>query len=153
MCKSKTRDSLPTSLGQAGAQPSQESWAPSQVTVPWEDKHHHSRCLPFPSPPPSFVYWIDTIQSGMSLWPAVVSCPGCVSSQLLVPPSPVTGGVGEEQKRPWLCARPAQHSLKHPCVISAVQHKSKTQPLPATGKKFNSTTAKTSTAIFSKYYF
>ncbi|KFO56932.1 Poly [ADP-ribose] polymerase 12, partial [Corvus brachyrhynchos] len=87
--ESKTRDSFPTSLGQAGAQPSQKSWALSQVTVTWEDKCHHSKCLPFPSPPPSFVYWIDAIRSGMSLWPVVVSCPGCVSSQLLVPPSPV----------------------------------------------------------------
>lgn len=31
---------------------------------------------------------------GISLWPVGISCPGCVSSQLLVPPSLLTGGVG-----------------------------------------------------------
>lgn len=85
--QSKTRDSFPTSLGQAGAQPSQESRAPPQVTESWGNKHHQCKCLPLPCPP-SFAHWSDTIWSGKSLWPVGVSCPGCVSSQLLVSPGP-----------------------------------------------------------------
>ena len=43
---------------------------------------------PLASFPPSLYTEHDIIWYGISLWPVGVSCPGCVLSQLLVPPQP-----------------------------------------------------------------
>lgn len=59
------------------------------------NKHHHSECLPSASfltnplcPPQALCADHDVLQYEMSLWSAGISCPSCVSSQLLVCPQP-----------------------------------------------------------------
>lgn len=69
--------------------PSQESWAPSPVTVTWEH--------PLPPSCPALIAELGLLWSGRPLWSLRV---GCVPSQLLVHPSPTLVGQGEEQKRP-----------------------------------------------------
>ena len=49
------------------AQPVPEQWPPASF-------------------PPSLYTGHDVLWYGISLWPVWVSCPGCVPSQLLVPP-------------------------------------------------------------------
>lgn len=58
--------------------------APPCIMVTWDVKCHHSKCPTLPSFP-LFIYsaWCHN-SMGISLWSVWVSCPSCVSSQLLV---------------------------------------------------------------------
>lgn len=78
----------------------QETWAPSFITVTWQDKQHHSKCVPlFLFLHPAFIAECDALWSGTTCWAAGVSSPGSVPSQLLGH-SQTTRGWCEKGKRP-----------------------------------------------------
>ena len=146
--QSKTRNSFTTSHRQTGVQPSPGK----QGSITHNDYLGRQNAVtpnvpPFLLLPPALCAEHDAIWSGISLWPVGVSCPGCVPSQLLVPPPAYSlVGWGEKQKRPGLCVSTAQHSLKHPCVTNSVSSTNpKHSPIPATLKKITSVPAKAST--------
>ncbi|KAK4810277.1 hypothetical protein QYF61_015307 [Mycteria americana] len=67
----------------------------------------------------------DTMWCGMSLWAVGVSCPSRVPSQLLVPPSPLAGGVGcwgqpETTAPPGFCVGPESGRKRRACAGPAL---------------------------------
>lgn len=65
---------------------------------------------------PSLVFQHDAVGFEISLWPVRGSCPGCVPSQVLLPPASSLAGQHEALKSPWFRVRPTQQQLNHQCV-------------------------------------
>ena len=121
------------------------------LTVPWEDKHHNSKCPSLPSSSPHFICWawhcmvwsVPLVSGGQlfQLHPLPTSC---------TPPTSLLVGWGEKQKSPWLSVSTAQQWLNHPCDINTVFNTNvKHSPILATAKKMNSIAAKCSTTFSS----
>lgn len=68
---------------------------------PWGPGSH------IPANSPSFIVQLEVIWFRIFLWPAGVSCPGCVHSQLLVLPQLCFLAGQEKLKNPWLSVSPA----------------------------------------------
>lgn len=91
---------------------------------------------PWPPPTsPDFTVQHDATWYRTSLCPDGASCPGSVSSQLLVhPKSPHWKGSKEKLEHPCLCVSTALQQVNHHCVISI---KSKTWHILTPMKKIN----------------
>lgn len=136
-----------------------ECRALSYITVAWEVKCHNWR---FPLPPflfPAFISRSIIIWHRISLWSVRVSCPSCVSPNFWESPACSLSGQCEKQKKPWHWVSTVPQQLKHQHAISALFITNpKHSPIPATRKKFNSISAKTSVQYYgdhvedSQYY-
>lgn len=115
---------------------SQESKAPSCLTIIWEDKHHHSKHPPLPLSSPTHILSLMSYSMGCSqgqLGLAVL--PVSLPSFLALPASLLVGW-DERQKRPWQAASAAQKQQKHLCIKNtAFSTSSKHSFIPATLKK------------------
>lgn len=107
----------PLPMGRLLFSPPQESRAPSHITVTWDSKCHHSKCLLFLLLPPTFIVDCDFVWCGMSLGSAV---PAVSLPSFLYIPSLLTGGVVWEVETSLLLYKHYLTRLKHPCVISTV---------------------------------
>lgn len=84
---------------------------------------------------PSFIFQHDAMWFEIPLWPVRVSCPGCVLSQVLVPPVSSLAGQHETLKSPWFRVRPTQQQLNHQCVNIIPVLNPKHSSVTVTGEK------------------
>lgn len=140
---SKARNSSSLAMGRHVFSHVQETRAPTHLTVSWEDKCHHSCCMPLFVLSPTLYAEHDVPRSGIPLWSVGATCSSCVPSQLLVhtwPPLWLGGVRGDHQhiywrglaqilslqeSHQWLCTNWMHNSslplsgLSHPVIFNA----------------------------------
>lgn len=127
-CKLSQGINSPLPRGRQVFNHSQENFSQPHITMTWEDKNHHSKFSPIPSPSPCIICSAQCHCSiGLSLESAGVTCPSCVPSQILVHPQPVCwwGGVrwGAEKSLTLckLCSTIIETSLGYLLTLCSAQ--------------------------------